>query len=96
MNEGNYKIINELGEKINSLISLCEERKEKNKALKKENEDLKEQLQSQKQEKQELQEKYENLKISKTLTKDSNPEEMKSRIDKLVQEIDKCIALLNE
>jgi uncharacterized coiled-coil DUF342 family protein len=45
----------------------------------------------------ELQRKYENLKLTKLLhASDDESKEAKGRIQKLVREIDKCIALLNQ
>lgn len=49
------------------------------------------------QENQFLDQKYENLKLAKMLTvSDQDSKDAKGRIQKLVREIDKCIALLNK
>ena len=49
------------------------------------------------QEKRLLEQKYENLKLAKILVaSDDDNKDAKNRIQKLVREIDKCIALLNK
>ena len=49
------------------------------------------------QENQILEQKYENLKLAKMLVvSDDDNKDAKNRIQKLVREIDKCIALLNK
>ena len=59
--------------------------------------DLEETISQSRQENRVLEQKYENLKIAKMLfvSEDEN-KDAKNRIQKLVREIDKCIALLNK
>ena len=59
--------------------------------------DLEETISQSRQENRVLEQKYENLKLAKMLivSEDEN-KDAKNRIQKLVREIDKCIALLNQ
>jgi len=59
--------------------------------------DLEETISQSRQENRVLEQKYENLKLAKMLivSEDEN-KDAKNRIQKLVREIDKCIALLNK
>jgi predicted nuclease with TOPRIM domain len=97
MIETNHKLIVELSEKINTIISLYEGQKTELEKLQKEHKELKESLELKAEKMNELQNKYENIKISKKI---SNNEEddalMKNKVNHLVHEIDKCIGLLNQ
>ena len=58
---------------------------------------LQKEIESLKQEKLELSLKFENLKLAKQISSNEvNNGEARQRINKLVREIDKCIALLNK
>ena len=58
---------------------------------------LEETIQQLNQENQNLEQRYENLKLAKMLVaSEEESKEAKNRIQKLVREIDKCIALLNQ
>ncbi|WP_318348650.1 hypothetical protein [Aquipluma nitroreducens] len=60
-------------------------------------EDLEESINQLRKENQILEQKYENLKLAKMLiVSDDESKDAKNRIQKLVREIDKCIALLNQ
>lgn len=59
--------------------------------------DLEETINQLRQENRSLEQKYENLKLAKMfLASEDDNKDAKSRIQKLVREIDKCIALLNK
>ena len=59
--------------------------------------DLEKTINQMRQENSLLQQKYENLKLAKMLiASDDENKDAKNRIQKLVREIDKCIALLNK
>ncbi|HNE93673.1 MAG TPA: hypothetical protein PLY81_05020 [Chitinophagaceae bacterium] len=70
-----------LQNKLQLLLEKCH-------ALKKENEQLKKQIEKNKQSQENS---YKNLIALKT----NNPEELEKRIDKYLQEIDRCLLLLN-
>ncbi len=97
MIETNHKLIVELSEKINTIISLYESQKNEFEELKNKYKELKETLELKEEKMNELQNKYENIKISKKI---SNNEEddalMKNKVNHLVHEIDKCVGLLNQ
>ena len=60
-------------------------------------EDLEETIRRLHQEKSLLEQKYENVKFAKMLiASDDETKDAKNRIQKLVREVDKCIALLNK
>ena len=89
-------IVHELKEKISIILSKNNDLKEENKQLKIENKKL---LNDQKENKQEinrLEEKYKKIRLAKTILGSSeDTHAAKLRINRIVREIDKCIALLN-
>lgn len=91
------EIINGLKQKIGLIISLYE--KEKNKAadLKQKNLELTERITELENNLLEVDKKYENLKIAKVLSSvpGEDVHETKLQVNRIVREIDKCIALLN-
>ena len=91
------EIINGLKQKIGLIISLYE--KEKNKAadLKQKNLELTEKITELENNLLEVEKKYENLKIAKVLSSvpGEDVHETKLQVNRIVREIDKCIALLN-
>lgn len=91
------EIINDLKQKIGFIISLYE--KEKNKAadLKQKNLELTEKIAELENNLLEVEKKYENLKIAKVLSSipGEDVHETKLQVNRIVREIDKCIALLN-
>jgi len=96
MIEDKNEIINNLKQKVYKIISLYNETIEKNYNLEKKNKELLIQLNNNKNELKELQEKYNLLKMAKTVSanvKDVN--DTKNKINRIVREVDKCIALLN-
>ncbi|MFW6249078.1 MAG: hypothetical protein ACOC4J_04840 [Bacteroidota bacterium] len=96
MNEYN-EIIKDLSENLNHIISLYEKTKEEKKELLEENSRLKKEIKSEQVTIEELKEETQRIKISKQLNAgDGENKEVKNRINRLVREIDKCIALLNK
>ena len=97
MTEDQTKLLSIFEFKIRQLMLLCDD-------LKKDNEDLKNQLETSKQEYKGISDenkiiktKYDNLKMAKMISFESGDlKAAKNRISKLVKEVDKCIALLNE
>ena len=97
MTEEEKKLLNSFETQLRHLIYLHDELKRENAELKKllENEKLKnEKVQAQY---DELEVNYTNLKTATTISLNgSDVKETKLRLSKLVREVDKCIALLNE
>ena len=93
----NEAILNSLEDKIKTLISLYEQAKGEVKELSDQNLGLKESIVFKDTEIKDLQTKCEHLKLAKLLTSGSNDvHEAKLKVNRMVREIDKCIALLNK
>jgi hypothetical protein len=90
-------IFNSLEEKIKKMISLYENAQEENQRLSRENIDLKEVVKLKNNEIIDLQSKCEHLKLAKLFVPNSDDvHEAKLKVNRIVREIDKCIALLNK
>jgi hypothetical protein len=97
MNEEQQKIIRNFEVRVHSVLFLCDK-------LREENADLQSQLSEQKnindslnKENVQLQIKYDNLKVARMISVSRDDfKATKSRLSKLVREVEKCIALLNE
>lgn len=97
MADKHEKLLSELEFRLHQLMYLCD-------SLKEENLDLKNQLEEKRLETElvnakleELNSKYNNLKFANTITSGDDSESVekaKKRLLKLVQDVDKCIALL--
>jgi len=82
--------------KIRKVISLYNQQKIDNNVLKEEKSNLLKQLKEKDIEISQLKDEIVKLKIAKSITTgDEESQEAKQKINKLVREIDKCIALLN-
>ena len=89
-------IVGTLKDKVKKLLSLYNDLKAKNTELKKQSEEYKTQIKNKEAELDFLKNKYNKLKLAKSLlasTGDSH--DAKIKINGIVREIDKCIALLN-
>lgn len=89
-------IVETLKDKIEKLLSLYNNLKAENSELKKETESFKLKIKNKEAELDFLKNKYNKLKLAKSLvasTGDSH--DAKIKINRIVREIDKCIALLN-
>jgi len=86
-----------LKNKIKSIIDLYENQKNINKELENNNHELKEKLILLENKVSDVEEKYENLRLARALiTPDiEGTHEAKIKVNRIVREIDKCIALLN-
>jgi transcription antitermination factor NusA-like protein len=83
--------------KIKQIISRHEALKEEKRRLEEKIKSLEESMNQLHSENQVLVQKYENLKLAKMLiASEEENKDAKSRIQKIVREIDKCIALLNK
>jgi len=97
MTEEQLKIIRNFEVRVRQTLFLCDK-------LKKENENLQFQLATQKnaneslnKENSQLQLKYDNLKVARMISVGRDDfKATKNRLSKLVREVEKCIALLNE
>ena len=89
-------IISSLEEKIRRVIQVAEGLKDNNEQLQQQIDNLLEQLRRKDQEIEVLESKNQSLKLAKTLI--SSPEDVKNvklQVNRMVREIDKCIAFLN-
>ena len=89
-------IVFSLDGKIKQVIQVAEGLTANNKQLLQQVGELSDQLRAKSQEMEVLESKYQSLKFAKTLT--SSPEDAKNaklQVNRMVREIDKCIALLN-
>lgn len=97
MSESESQIFNQLKDKISRVIELYDKEKDKNDLLLKENQDLKEKVKTAQQNLDDIQTKYNKLKIAKTIMASStNLNDARLKVNRMVREIDRCIALLNK
>ncbi len=97
MNEGHRLIVKEFKGKIAELMARFNGLEAEKKQLKNELAELQKQIEVLEHEKATLENKYENLKIAKLVSADYNDNQAaKQKINKLLREIDNCIALLNK
>ena len=83
--------------KVKQIIAKHEALKLEKSQLQAKTKDLEESINQLRRENQILEQKYENLKLAKMLiASDDETKDAKGRIQKIVREIDKCIALLNK
>ncbi|MDO9039930.1 MAG: hypothetical protein Q7U65_00995 [Bacteroidota bacterium] len=83
--------------KVKQMIAKHENLKQEKEQLRGKIESLEETINHLRQENSLLEQKYENVKLAKMLVaSDDDNKDAKSKIQKLVREIDKCIALLNK
>ena len=90
-------IIIGLRNNLKKIINLYEEEKEKNNELTAQIEKLNSTIEQFKQNKEELENKFEKSKIAKAfIDASSDNHDAKIKVNRIVREIDKCIALLNK
>jgi hypothetical protein len=96
MTNDKASIINKLKSNILRLRSLYEKEKEANYLLEKEKDELLSKLLQKEQEIDSLEIKLNTLKLAKSISGENNDmQDAKVKVNNLVREIDKCIALLN-
>ncbi len=96
MDSSENQLIIDLKEKIETIVSMLEKSEQERIRLHKEKLHLSEQTKLKTIAFQELERKYETLKLAKTiLGADGNSHDARIRVNRIVREIDKCIALLN-
>lgn len=88
-------VINELGFKIDKLIKLYISSLEQNKSLESKIQVLQSELDNLNKEKQDLNNRLKTTRVANAISSGDGSYEAKMRINQLVREIDKCIALLN-
>ncbi len=88
-------VINELNFKIDKLIKLYISSLEQNKSLESKIQDLLSELENLQRENKDLNNKLKTTRVASAISGGDGSYEAKMRINQLVREIDKCIALLN-
>ena len=97
MNEEYDKLVARLNENIQKLILLYSNEKEKNINLTNEVEIINNELNQNKERYREIEKKYENLKLAKTIEgTEFDNKEAKLKLNRIIREIDNCIALMNK
>jgi predicted nuclease with TOPRIM domain len=89
------EIIEGIRLKIQSVKALLQEQKEEHDQLKKQYEDLQQKVQQKQSVIDELEQKNQKLSLVKGIVAEGENKDARIQINKIVREIDKCIALLN-
>ncbi len=96
MTEEDHLLLNDLKRNTQQLFEKYNELEQKNKMLSNQVENLKQEIELMEHEKIELGRSYEQLKVANRILSERDENgEAKQKIDFLIREIDKCIALLN-
>ena len=96
MSDQGYEELTLLNKKLEELFERYNDLRTKNKELKIENELVRRSLQEKNEEIKQLEIKYQSVKLSGALLGEGgNAGEAKKKINELVREIDRCVALLN-
>jgi Na+-transporting NADH:ubiquinone oxidoreductase subunit NqrF len=97
MNEEYSKILNTLNENIQQVILLYNKEKKLNDGLSSEVKKLSDELNIYKEKYQDIERKYDNLRMAKALGTGNNEDnDAKLKLNKIIREINNCIALLNK
>jgi len=97
MTEEQLKIIRNFEVRIRQMFFLCDQLKEKNRELQLQLNEQKSINDSLRKENTQVQLKYDNLKVARMISVSRDDfKTTKNRLSKLVRDVDKCIALLNE
>ncbi len=97
MDSRSDELFTSLKHRVNTVISLYEEQKRNAEMLRTENTELIKRIEALESNLETVDKKYENLKIAKVLSSvpDDDVHATKLQVNRIVREIDKCIALLN-
>jgi len=96
MTADQVQIINDLKSCVSTLITELEREKQDQEKLTGANQELQKKINMQEARISELEQKYSNLKIAKALIAESGDvHDARIKVNKIVREIDRCIALLN-
>ncbi len=97
MTEEDKKQLNTFEGKLKHLIYLYEESRKENASLKLQISEKEAEIERIENSRKELEEQYTNLKMARIISiNDNEVKDTKQRLARLVREVDKCIALLNE
>jgi predicted RNase H-like nuclease (RuvC/YqgF family) len=97
MTEEQHKLLGVFETRIRQLMILCEDLRDENKTLKAKINRLEDSYSILSEENKVIKNKYDNLKMARIISvKQDDFKSAKNRLSKLVREVDKCIALLNE
>jgi putative cell wall-binding protein len=97
MTERETVLLEEFKKRLNKLIELCDRLKYENNQLSEAKLRFEEEVRMLNQEKDVLEKKIEDLKLAKSLmATDENSHNARIRINRIVREIDNCIALMNK
>ena len=97
MTENDKKLLNTFEEKLRHFISLYQEVKEENTSLRRLLSEKEAEITRIENSRKEVEVQYTNLKMARILSIDDNDiKDTKQRLTRLVREVNKCIALLNE
>lgn len=97
MTDEGKQLLSTFETRLRHLIYLHEQQQHENAALKQQMQEMEETRQKLQADYDELNKRYNDLKTATTISLDgSDVKETKQRLTKLVREVDKCIALLNE
>ena len=96
MDSKNDEILNGLRNNIKSIITLYEQQKEKNREFIEKNKELTHKITNLENKIKDTESKFNTLKLAKVIaSSDENTHDVKIKVNRIVREIDKCIALLN-
>ncbi len=96
MDSNQDQLVIRLKEKIDNIVTLLEKSEEERLRLQKEKVRLSEQVKLKTTALEELERRYKNLKLAKAILDSSgNAHDARIKVNRIVREIDKCIALLN-
>lgn len=89
------EIIEGIRQKIQSVKTRLQEKQDENDQLKKQNEDLQQKVQQKQSVIDELEQKNQKLSLVQGIVAEGENQDARIQINRIVREIDKCIALLN-
>jgi archaellum component FlaC len=96
MDADQIEILGTLRSRIREIMTALESEKEKSDKLRNEFETLKAKYNQQSRKFEDLEQKYNNLKLAKVMVgNDDEGHDARIKVNRIVREIDKCIALLN-
>jgi archaellum component FlaC len=96
MEENNDNIIIDFRKKIKKIVSLYEQEKVAKEEIDMKNKQLNDRIKALEKRLEDIENKYNNIKFAKAITSsDDTSHDAKIKVNRIVREIDKCIALLN-
>ncbi len=95
MTESEQILLKDIKHNVSQLLSLVDHLKREKKQLETEKHTLGEEIERLKGVRDDFRKKYDNLKLARSMSGDEGNIDARLKINKIVREIDKCIALLN-